>query len=103
MKGSTDRRRFLRLTMAGIIGLTLGDQVLRRQVLASEELPHLAEDNAQAAALKYTHQSPQEDQHCGNCILLQGNEGDEWRPCSIFPGHTVNVKGWCSAWTAKPA
>ncbi|KKC99228.1 MULTISPECIES: high-potential iron-sulfur protein [Photobacterium] len=103
MKTSTDRRRFLRLTMAGIIGITLGDQILQRKALASEELPHLAEDDAQASALQYTHKSPHEENHCGNCMLLQGNEGDEWRPCSIFPGKAVNVNGWCSAWTAKPA
>ncbi|MDH5620575.1 MAG: high-potential iron-sulfur protein [Gammaproteobacteria bacterium] len=32
---------------------------------------------------------------------MQGNDGDEWRPCQIFPGKVVNAAGWCSVWAAK--
>jgi hypothetical protein len=62
-------------------------------------------------ALKYTHDAstvdaaarpnPAADQKCGNCALLQGEEGEEWRPCQIFPGKLVNVNGWCSVWAPK--
>ena len=38
-------------------------------------------------------------QFCDNCQLYQG--GDEWGPCSIFPGKAVAAKGWCNAWVPK--
>lgn len=41
------------------------------------------------------------DQTCAKCALVQGNDGDEWRPCQIFPGKVVNAAGWCSVWAAK--
>jgi hypothetical protein len=46
--------------------------------------------------MKYTHDAstvdaasrsnPAANQTCANCALVQGNDGDEWRPCQIFPG-----------------
>src|SRR3546814_1768921 len=27
---------------------------------------------------------------CGNCMQLRDAEGDEWRPCNLFPGKLVN-------------
>jgi len=32
---------------------------------------------------------------------VTGKDGNEWRPCGIFPGQVVNAKGWCSAWMKK--
>ncbi|MDP2532896.1 high-potential iron-sulfur protein [Photobacterium damselae subsp. piscicida] len=40
---------------------------------------------------------------CANCALIQGKDGDEWRPCAIFPDKLVNANGWCSAYAPKPA
>jgi hypothetical protein len=40
--------------------------------------------------------------HCANCVQLTGKEGDEWRPCNIFPGKLVNANGWCKVWAPKP-
>ena len=40
--------------------------------------------------------------HCANCLQLTGKEGDEWRPCNIFPGKLVNANGWCKVWVVKP-
>lgn len=97
MKDQSSRRRFLKFSVAGVIGMTLGGKTLIRPALA-EDLPHLTEDDPQASALKYVHQSPYEDRQCSNCVLLQGKEGDEWRPCQLFPGKLVSAKGWCSAW-----
>ncbi len=78
----------------------------------AQELPKLTEDDPVAAALKYTHDASTVDaalrtqaaaeQSCINCAQLQGDEGDEWRPCAIFIGKLVNVKGWCSVWVPKP-
>ncbi len=39
--------------------------------------------------------------NCDNCLQLQGKAGNNYRPCSIFPGKLVAVSGWCSGWTAE--
>ncbi|WP_064604689.1 high-potential iron-sulfur protein [Photobacterium sp. J15] len=101
MKNQPSRRKFLKLSLAGVIGMTMGGRDLLKPAHAAD-LPQLAEDDPQAAALKYVHASPHSDKKCSNCALLQGNEGDEWRPCAIFPGKVVAAEGWCSAWAKKP-
>jgi len=77
----------------------------------AQNLPKITEDDPVAQALKYTHDAsivdpasrpqPAADQTCANCAQLVGNEGDEWRPCKIFVGKLVNVKGWCSVWVPR--
>src|SRR5271170_4498587 len=39
--------------------------------------------------------------NCENCLQLQGNPGNNYRPCSLFPGKLVSVSGWCSGWSAE--
>jgi hypothetical protein len=41
------------------------------------------------------------DSTCENCLLLQGSEGNSYRPCSLFPGKVVAAKGWCTGWSAE--
>jgi High potential iron-sulfur protein len=41
------------------------------------------------------------DSNCENCLQLQGIAGDNYRPCSLFPGKLVSVSGWCSGWTPE--
>jgi len=77
----------------------------------ADDLPHLSADDPMAQAMKYTDDAasvdaaartnPAADQHCANCALLQGNDGDAWRPCQIFPGKVVSANGWCSVWAPK--
>jgi High potential iron-sulfur protein len=38
---------------------------------------------------------------CENCLQLQGSAGNNYRPCSLFPGKLVSVSGWCKGWTAE--
>jgi hypothetical protein len=38
---------------------------------------------------------------CENCLQLQGTAGNNYRPCSLFPGKLVSVSGWCKSWTAE--
>jgi hypothetical protein len=38
---------------------------------------------------------------CNTCLQLQGNAGDAYRPCNIFPGKLVNANGWCKVWVKK--
>jgi len=107
---SKSRRHFLKqagtaATIAPVILIGHSGKVF------ADELPHLSEDNPQARALGYLHDSEKVDQgkyanhnkeqRCGNCQLIQGQDDQEWRACAIFPGQAVNNKGWCSAWSKK--
>lgn len=102
-----ERRQFLKLSAAAAAGALI---VPAHRAQASD-LPHLSEDDPMAKGLKYTHDAstvdasmhtnPAPDQKCSNCQLVQGTEGDEWRPCQLFPGKAVNANGWCSAWVPK--
>ena len=101
------RRKFIQLSAAAAAGylVTPGREAL------AQDLPQLAEDDAMAIAMKYTHDSstvdaasrtnPAAEQNCATCALVQGNDGDAWRPCQIFPGKAVNANGWCSVWAPK--
>ena len=101
------RRKFLQLSAVAAAGLVVNPG---REARASDQ-PHLAEDDPMAQAMKYTHDAstvdpstrnnPAPEQNCANCALIQGNDGDEWRPCQIFPGKAVNANGWCSVWAPK--
>jgi hypothetical protein len=93
---TTSRRRFLKLSAGGIVGISMGGISLK--ALANEQLDP---QNPQAKALQYTHKSEKPEQNCSNCALIQGNDGEAWRPCSIFPGKLVNSEGWCAAWAKK--
>jgi hypothetical protein len=98
------RRKFMQLSAVTVAGALASPG---RQVFA-QDMPHLSEGDAMAAAMQYTHDAstvppgsfinPSPDQTCANCALIQGNDGDEWRPCQIFPGQAVAAKGWCSVW-----
>lgn len=101
------RRRFIQLSAAAAAGVLV--QPARKA--RAEELPQLAEDDPMALAMKYTHDAstvdaaaranPAPDQTCANCALIQGPDGETWRPCQIFPGKAVNAAGWCSVWAPK--
>mgnify|MGYP001954299818 CR=1 FL=1 len=79
--------------------------------MAQDEMPQLDPSDPVAQSMRYTHDAssvdaasranPAEDQNCSNCALVQGEDGDAWRPCQIFPGKMVNADGWCSVWAPK--
>lgn len=101
------RRKFIQLSAVAAAGYLVNPG---REAVA-QDLPHLPTDDPMAGAMKYTHDAstvdpatrnnPAADQNCANCALVQGNDGDEWRPCQIFPGKAVNANGWCSVWAPK--
>jgi high potential iron-sulfur protein len=91
------RRQFIQLSAVAAAGYLVRPGAEAR----AEGLPHLTEDDPTAQSLKYVHASTTEGQVCANCALIQGTEGDPWRPCQIFPGKLVNADGWCSVWAAK--
>ena len=102
------RRKFIRLSAVAAAGCF----VRPGSEAQAQDLPQLTEDDPMAVALKYTHDAssvdaasrpqPAAEQSCANCAQLLGNEGDAWRPCTIFVGKVVNSNGWCSVWVAKP-
>jgi hypothetical protein len=101
------RRKFIQLSAVAAAGCL----VHAGRDAEAQELPHLGTDDPMASAMKYTHDAstvdaasrsnPAANQTCANCALVQGNDGDEWRPCQIFPGKAVNANGWCSVWAPK--
>ena len=101
------RRQFMQLSAVAAAGLVLKPG----QEAQAQDMPKLDPADAQAQSLKYTHDAasvdpasranPAADQNCANCALIQGNDGDEWRPCQIFPGKLVAASGWCSVWAPK--
>ncbi len=101
------RRKFIQISAAAAAGCFMQNS---REAMA-DELPKLALDDPMAQAMKYTHDAstvdaaarvnPAADQICSKCALIQGADGDEWRPCQIFPGKSVNAAGWCSVWAPK--
>ena len=105
-----DRRTVIKGALAGLAALPAAGLV--REAAAQADLAKLEESDPQAKALGYLHDASKVDaaanpmfkegSRCGNCLQLQGKEGDEWRPCNIFPGKLVNVNGWCKVWVKKP-
>jgi hypothetical protein len=101
------RRKFIQLSAVAAAGCF----VQPGREAQAQDLPQLSTDDAMAGAMKYTHDAstvdaasranPAADQNCANCALVQGTDGDEWRPCQIFPGKAVNANGWCSVWAPK--
>lgn len=97
------RRNFLRtLAIAAPAGSLLVNTA------QAQDLPKLAVDDPQAAALQYVEDATASSapnykagSNCANCALIQGNDGDAFRPCGIFPGKTVAAAGWCAAWAPK--
>ena len=102
------RRRFLKLALTGVaapIGVVLATGA------HAADLPHLEESDPVAAALGYKHDTAavdaakypthKADQVCANCQFAQAPQADGWMPCTLFPGKTVNPKGWCVSWAKK--
>jgi hypothetical protein len=100
-------RRSLLQTLT--LGTTAGIMAMR--TLRADELPKLATSDPAATALGYVEDAAQVDtkkfpmyikgSNCDNCLQLQGKTGSSYRPCSLFPGKLVAVKGWCSGWTVE--
>jgi len=101
------RRKFIQLSVA----MAAGGLVAGNRNAYASDLPQLSEDDAMAKSMRYTHDAstidastrPNSAEHqvCENCALIQGNDGETWRPCQIFPGKAVNAQGWCSVWAPQ--
>ena len=101
------RRKFIQLSAVAAAGCLAGTS---RKVVAGD-VPKVSEDDPMAKGMRYTHDAstvdpssrpnPAAEQTCANCALIQGEEGEQWLPCQIFPGKLVNADGWCQVWAPK--
>jgi hypothetical protein len=103
---SVSRRAFLQTltlsTAAGVVALPRA---------RADEPAKLDPKDPAALALGYVEIASQADakkfpvyvkgSNCDNCLQLQGKAGNDFRPCSLFPGKLVAVNGWCAGWTAE--
>ncbi len=90
-----DRRSFLKLSSATLIGLSVGGVSLH--ALAQEAVKA---DDPLAVAMKYVAKSATEGQTCGNCMHYAGDK--DTGGCAIFQGKLVAKAGWRAGWTKKP-
>ena len=107
MNGKVNRRDFARRCV-GLALVAASGKVIN---VHAEDLPKLDPAGPQAAALGYVNDAAEADtakfanfvagSQCSGCQLYTGAEGDEWGPCTIFPGISVNANGWCSAFVKK--
>ena len=101
------RRQFIQLSAVAAAGCFMRPGTEAK----AQDMPKLEESDPTAQSLKYVHDAstvdpasranPAPEQDCANCALIQGTDGDEWRPCQIFPGKLVAAAGWCSVWAPK--
>jgi hypothetical protein len=102
-----DRRSLIKSVLLGAGGAAF----LRARRADSADLPHLDVKDPAAVSQGYVEDAAQVDQKkyskfvkgssCDNCLLLQGKEGESYRPCDLFPGKSVSAKGWCNGWSAE--
>ena len=107
-----ERRELLKKASFAVVSLAAMSRAVHSHAQA-KALPHLAENDPQAAALGYKHDAKKVDARkfanykpgtdCDDCIQFEGRKGETWAPCKIFPGKAVNAHGWCSAFQPKKA
>jgi hypothetical protein len=92
------RRQFLKLAGGALLMATSG-LWLRR--LRAAELPALGEHEPTAKALGYVENAAAsaDPRHrpgavCGNCRFYRAGAAGRGA-CEVFPGKSVNARGWC--------
>ncbi|SFS14963.1 Tat (twin-arginine translocation) pathway signal sequence [Dyella sp. OK004] len=106
-KDIESRRRFLKAA-AGTAAAAVAIGTLPRFARAAD-LPHVAESDPTAKALGYVEDagSSKDAKHkpgdtCANCQFYSGGPSG-YGPCQLFPGKSVNAKGWCVSHSPKKA
>ena len=106
MNRPVSRRVLVKTLSLGIAAAGLGSGQLH-----GAEPQKLDVKDPAAVALGYVENAAQVDvkkypafvkgSSCENCLQLQGKAGNDYRPCTLFPGKLVAVSGWCSGWAAE--
>ena len=98
------RRHFIRnAAIAGSAG-----SLFMLSPASAQDLPKVTGDDPMATALQYVEDATTSaapnytaGSTCANCALIQGADGDAYRPCAVFPGKAVAAKGWCISWAPQ--
>ena len=107
-KDIESRRRFLKVAAGTAAAAVVAGGALPRFARAAD-LPHVSETDPTAKALGYVENASKttDSKHkagddCANCQFYSGG-ATGYGPCQLFPGKSVNAKGWCVSHTAKKA
>jgi len=106
------RAAFTRRRVVKQLGLAAGCAAVLPALRARADTPpRLDVKDPAAIALGYVENAADVDPkkypeyvkgtNCENCLQLQGTAGNNYRPCSAFPGKLVSVSGWCKVWTPE--
>ncbi|MDE2307451.1 MAG: high-potential iron-sulfur protein [Xanthomonadaceae bacterium] len=106
-KDIESRRRFLKVAAGTTVAVAVMGGVPRFAEAA--DLPPLSESDPTAKALGYVEDASKttNPKHtagadCANCQFYTGASTGRG-PCRLFPGKSVNAKGWCISHTPKQA
>lgn len=99
------RRQFLKIA-GGSVAVAAVIGTLPR-VARAADLPHVSPDDPTAKALGYVEDAgtTKDAKHkagdaCSNCQFYSGGASG-YGPCQLFPGKSVNAKGWCVSHSKK--
>lgn len=101
------RRRFLKIAAGTTVAAALVGGLPR--FARAADLPPVSESDPTAKALGYvedasktTNASRKASDDCTNCQFYTGGATGRG-PCQLFPGKSVNAKGWCISHSPKKA
>lgn len=107
VQDTESRRRFLKIaggTTAAVVALGGLPRFAR-----AADLPHVTDADPTAKALDYvedasksTNAKYKAGDDCANCQFYTGG-ATGYGPCQLFPGKSVNAKGWCVSHMVKKA
>ncbi|MEV8519469.1 high-potential iron-sulfur protein [Dyella marensis] len=99
------RRQFLKIA-GGTVAAAAMIGALPRTARAAD-LPHVSPDDPTAKALGYVEDANttkdakrKAGDACANCQFYSGGASG-YGPCQLFPGKSVNAKGWCVSHSKK--
>jgi hypothetical protein len=107
MSGSLFRRDFLKFALASAVVVP----ALGAADASAAGLPPLDPTDPVAQSLGFVQDASKvaadanptfkPGQHCGACMQFQGKPSDASAGCSIYAGHSVPSRGWCSAFAQR--
>jgi formylmethanofuran:tetrahydromethanopterin formyltransferase len=106
------RRQFIQTAITGALSIAVIANAAQAATPApAPALTPIEATNPTAKALGYVEDSSKVDakkypkhvatQICQNCSLVKGDASGARVGCSLFPGKSVNAKGWCASWAKK--
>ena len=106
-KDIESRRRFLKMAAGTTVAAVVVGGLPR--FARADDLPSLSESDPTASALGYVEDASKTSNvkykagdDCANCQFYSGADTGRG-PCQLFPGKSVNAKGWCVSHTPKKA